>query len=213
MDPSRNDSPVDHPESDTAEMASRSPDIPPAGDFGARADDDGWSPARLKRGIGSIWAGIKRRLPRVLLLLVSLGTILGTLWFFRRRTESKKFMTNTRLSIMDKEVRRACRHIEKRHADPELTIETICSELVTGEAFLNALFERELGMSVGEFVDQVRINRARLILDAKPDADPSWMASQTGFTEMEEFLKTFERITGTTYVDYLRALDHTQKSA
>lgn len=175
--------------------------------------DDDWAPDRLRAKWHAIRSAVARHLPRALLLLLSLGIIVGTVWFFQRTTEKKRFMTNTRLSIMDKEVRRACKHIEKRFDDPELTMEAICEELVTGKAFLDALFHKELGMSVSDFVDQVRINRARLILESKSDADPTWVASQIGFRTMEGFLETFERITGTTYVDYLRAVDARMKDA
>jgi len=88
----------------------------------------------------------------------------------------------------------------------------VCAALVTGRAFLETLFEKELGMSLDEFIDQVRVNRARIIMDKDADADPAVVAVEAGYGTMDKFLPVFERITATTFVDYLRAVERTRAS-
>jgi AraC-like DNA-binding protein len=149
---------------------------------------------------------------RLLALLASIAVIVATLIFLRRRAEGRRFMTNTRLSIMDKEVQLACRHVEKFYKNPDLSPDTVCAALVTGRAFLETLFEKELGMSLDEFIDQVRVNRARIIMDKDADADPAVVAVEAGYGTMDKFLPVFERITATTFVDYLRAVERTRAS-
>ena len=101
--------------------------------------------------------------------------LLIILWFIIARIAGKKaekrFMTTTRLSLMDGEVRRACLHIEKHFAEPRLTPETLCAALITGEPFLEAIFQRELGMSIAGYIGQVRIHNAKRIVAKNPALD------------------------------------------
>lgn len=97
---------------------------------------------------------------------------------------------------MDKEVQRACRYIEEHFDDPELGTERICSALVTGEAFLEALFVKELGLTVGDFISQVRINRAKIILRNEPSIAREALVAAVGFTDEHRFDERFSTITG-----------------
>jgi AraC-like DNA-binding protein len=140
---------------------------------------------------------VKHKLLKLFILVLSLFVISATVFFFRsRRRNNQNFMKQTRLSIMDKEVRRACKYIESNYANPELNPEFICRELVTGQAFLEALFQRELGMSIPAFISQVRIHHARSILEADAGMNPQEIASQTGFTDEKSLHETFLRVTG-----------------
>jgi AraC-like DNA-binding protein len=123
-----------------------------------------------------------------------------------RNAEKDRFMTNTRLSIMDNEVQLVCRYIEKHYHEAGLTTAKLCQALTTGEAFVQALFERELGMSVEEFIDQVRINRARKALDRNPMLEPGELWAQNGFSGAGQFLHTFQRIVGVSFAEYRTAI-------
>jgi methylphosphotriester-DNA--protein-cysteine methyltransferase len=118
------------------------------------------------------------------------------------RRESRRFMTTTRLSLMDTEVQRACKYIEKKYQDPSLNPETLCAALVTGQAFLQALFERELGMTVDEFIDQVRVNQSQFYLKKHPAALAAEVARASGFTDEQQFCKAFERICSISFDRY-----------
>jgi AraC-like DNA-binding protein len=139
---------------------------------------------------------------RLGILLLSIATIAAAVLFVLQKAESRRFMTTTRLAIMDKEVQRTCRYIEKHFDDPDLSPDSICADLVTGPAFLEALFEEELGMSVNDFIAQVRINRAKHMLNKAPDSPIGDLAAQTGFGDRGDFHATFVRIAGVNVEEY-----------
>jgi len=122
------------------------------------------------------------------------------LWFVAARLAGKKaekrFMTTTRLSLMDGEVRRACLHIEKHYADTALTPGIVCAAIVTGEPFLEALFQRELGMSIADYIIQARIHHAKQIVRENPAVDAPAVASQVGFSNVALFITLFKNLTG-----------------
>ena len=115
-------------------------------------------------------------------------------------------MTSTRLSVMDREVQLACKYMEIHYADPELSVESICEALVTGPAFLEALFDRELGMSVTEFLTHVRINRAKQLAKKSPELDEEELLAHSGFTDRELFMHKFKEITGISFEEYRASL-------
>lgn len=147
----------------------------------------------------------RKNVVKVLLLLFFCTVIISTVLFFRQRLEVKRFMTTTRLSVMDKEVQKACRFIENNFDDPELTVDKLCTALVTGNAFLTALFERELGMSVEDFIFQVRVNRAKILLKKDNTAEIDIVATKTGFTDTVQFKTTFEKLCGVSFEDYRKS--------
>lgn len=143
---------------------------------------------------------------KIIILAVSVLVILFTLSYYRKKKEQGRFLTTTRLSIMDKEVQRACRHIEEHYDNPECNLRSVCAELVTGEAFLDALFVKELGLSISDFIDQVRINRAKITMRKEPDSAVGSLASSVGYTDTDFFLTSFKKITGTPYPEYKKTL-------
>jgi AraC-like DNA-binding protein len=130
------------------------------------------------------------------------------LWLIALRIAGKKadkrFMTTTRLSLMDSEVRRACVHIEKHFADPALTPGIVCAAVVTGESFLEALFQKELGMNIASYIAQTRIHHTKQRIKENPAAGAQDMAAQAGFADVAMFKTTFERLTGFTFEDFPR---------
>jgi AraC-like DNA-binding protein len=139
---------------------------------------------------------------RLLVLLVCAIVILVAIRFVKKQKATPRFLTTTRLSVMDKEVQRACRYIEKNFADPDLSAEGICSDLVTGVAFLEALMERDLGVTVNDFIVHVRVNRAKQILAKDPAAGSEALSRETGFASESAFLASFRKLTGATFEAY-----------
>jgi AraC-like DNA-binding protein len=122
--------------------------------------------------------------------------------YYVRKRDSMRFLTTTRLSIADKEVQRACNFIEKNYADPRLSAESICDTLVSGTAFLQALFRRELGMSLEDFIAQVRMNRARIMLGENAELSSEELAAGVGYEDSSLFGRKFLEITGVSVEDY-----------
>jgi AraC-like DNA-binding protein len=139
---------------------------------------------------------------RILAIFGSIVVIAAAFMFMRKRKAAPRFLTTTRLSVMDREVQRACKYIEKNFADAELSVANVCHNLVTGEAFLEALMERELGVTVNDFISHVRVNRAKQILGKNPSAEIDVLAQETGFASSIAFLATFKKLTGTPFESY-----------
>jgi AraC-like DNA-binding protein len=143
-------------------------------------------------------------LVKTIALVLCAVLILAALRFVTREKAAVRFLTTTRLSVMDKEVQRACRYIEKNFADPGLSLERMCKDLVTGEAFLEALMERDLGVTVNDFIMHVRINQAKQILAKAADADSEAVARETGFASGAAFCAAFRKITDVPFDEYVQ---------
>jgi len=107
---------------------------------------------------------------------------------------------------MDKVVQRACRYIEKNYTAQDLTVQKMCEELVVGTSFLEALFQKELGMSVNDFLNQVRINHVKLLLCRNSQMQLDLLTSSTGFSDVESCLKVFRKVTGADLEDYRESI-------
>lgn len=139
---------------------------------------------------------------RIVILLLSIIIIGLVVWFVRRTNKQGAFLSTTRLSVMDKEVQKTCKYIEKNYAKTDLSVEMICSDLVTGEAFLEALFKKELGLSVDQFTTYVRINRARIFIENNLLASAETVGMETGFATTEMFTAAFKKILGKSFEEY-----------
>jgi len=133
-------------------------------------------------------------------LAASAALIAATLYFFltRRRKDSRRFLTTTRLAVLDKLVQRGCRHIEANYPDPALTPETVCNSLVTGKAYLDALFMNELGINVQDFIVQVRVNaiKNRLSAPQEQSIDINDICAECGFADRTEAERCFSAVCG-----------------
>jgi transcriptional regulator GlxA family with amidase domain len=146
--------------------------------------------------------------------IVYAAVLIGAVWSIlvfvrtaRRRRDLDHLLTTTRLSIMDKEVQRACRFIEEAYVDAGLTPSLVAARQSTGEGFLEALFQRELGMSVTDFIAQVRVNRAKIILSRQDAAaDTAILGPMVGMADGRVFEGTFHRLTGVSIADYARSI-------
>ncbi|MDR2591544.1 MAG: helix-turn-helix domain-containing protein [Chitinispirillales bacterium] len=140
----------------------------------------------------------------LLFLAACAALIAATLYFFltrRNRDDSRRFLTTTRLSVLDKLVQRGCRHIESNYPDPALTPETVCNSLVTGKAYLDALFMNELGINVQDFITQVRVNAIKNRVSAplppqQQSLDINEICAECGFADRTEAERCFAAICG-----------------
>jgi transcriptional regulator GlxA family with amidase domain len=142
----------------------------------------------------------------VALAMVAAWLVAAAVSRARARRDRGHFLTTTRLSIMDKEVQRACRFIETAYADRALTPTLVATQQSTGEAFLEALFSRELGMPITEFIEQVRINRAKSAFADDPAVDGAVVAPAVGIADLRQFDQLFLRITGVPVAEFRASL-------
>jgi len=105
---------------------------------------------------------------------------------------------------MDKEIKIACNYMEKNFRDPELSVSSMCEALVTGAAFLEVLFNNELGMSVDNFLTQVRMNRALEIIKKEDTISIDDLILRIGYTNSKDFSNSFEKVTGKSFSEFQR---------
>ncbi len=163
--------------------------------------------AAAKNLPGAVLSGkaILSRLPIFLIIAIVAGAgAAAVVMSVRNSRDRRRFLTTTRLSVMDKEVQKACRYIEQHYADPGLTAKSACEALVTGESFLEVLMERNLGMGLSDFISQVRVNGAKMILGRNPAASMESVAQEAGFADAALFAATFRKVTGVSFDSYTR---------
>ncbi len=161
----------------------------------------------LKARLKGLYLLIKPVLSILLLILIVLIPVAGIYFLIRRAKESRKFLTTTRLSIMDKQIQRACHYIEKNYQNKDLSVQEICNELVIGATFLENLFHKELGMGVQDFINQVRINRALQIIDETLGADNQSIAFDCGYSSEDDFREVFKKVTHVSVEEYRKSMD------
>ncbi len=161
---------------------------------------------KIIRRIKNVISFITRYFLQLFFLLISCGVIIYTIMFFQKKTDDKRFLTSTRLSVMDKQVQIACKYMENHFDDPDLSVETICEDMVTGPAFLEALFDRELGMTVSDFLTHIRINRAKVILEKEPDLSIEELIVRIGYTDVKYFLRHFKEINTVDFKEYQESI-------
>ncbi|MDR2728282.1 MAG: AraC family transcriptional regulator [Chitinispirillales bacterium] len=150
---------------------------------------------------------IKTHLLYLIFFFCSVIVIIMAVLFFSTKKDGRRFLTTTRLSVLDKMVQKGCRYIESNYMDSNLMVETVCSELVTGAAYLNALFIKEIGIDVQSFIIQVRVNSIKnLLAESPPASDLGKICEQCGFKTSAEAREHFVKLCGVGIEEYRNSL-------
>ena len=159
-------------------------------------------------GIDDEDGGIAANWLMIAIFAASLAVIAATVVFFVRKRETRRFLTTTRLSVLDKMVQKGCRCIESNYTDPNLTISAVCKELITGKAYLDALFVKELGISVEDFIAQVRVNSLKIALaeGSSLPQDIENACARCGFANRADAERHFARLVKMGIEGYLGTL-------
>jgi len=143
----------------------------------------------------------------ILFFGVSILIVAAALRYFLTRKDARRFLTTTRLSVLDKMVQRGCRYIESNYADHELSVDAVARELITGPAYLDALFVKEIGIDVHDFIAQVRVNAIKIILTENPSADIEDACSRSGFKNKPDAERYFKRLCKMEIGEYVKSLN------
>jgi transcriptional regulator GlxA family with amidase domain len=85
--------------------------------------------------------------------------------------------------------------------DGDHRLSTLAGLALVSERHLTRLFRRELGRTPGQYVEQVRIQAARALLESG-DASVAAVARACGFGSAETLRRAFHRVLGTTPTAY-----------
>lgn len=164
------------------------------------------APSRKLPRLFRVGRQLRRHGGSILALLMLGGAALIVVALVKGNRESRRLISTARLGIMDTEVQKACLLMERFFADPALTADEVCRRLTSNRAYMESLFQRELGMTVDGFILQVRINRAKIFLTHEPSLPLEALAQRTGFVSGAELAAGFKKITGTGIDDMRKAV-------
>lgn len=91
--------------------------------------------------------------------------------------------------------------IDDRSADPNLSLQMIASMLKMSTAHISKLFREKEHMPISEYVTEVRLNRARLLLETS-DYTVNEIMDRVGFSNQSYFFRLFKKKFGTTPKEY-----------
>lgn len=94
------------------------------------------------------------------------------------------------------------KYIEDHSAEP-LTVPSVAEAFFVTPSYFAHFFKKRAGKSVIQFLNEVRILKARLILEQE-DIPVSEVALQVGFDDINYFSRKFKQITGQTPTEYKR---------
>lgn len=94
--------------------------------------------------------------------------------------------------------------IEQAYGDPELSVESVAASAYINPSYLRAIFKKTFGMTVGEYMTHVRMNRAKELLGGNIRlAD---IAERIGYQDAGYFSKVFKKFYGITPSEYENSL-------
>lgn len=102
---------------------------------------------------------------------------------------------STRRVATRQEVEKACAYIE-RHCCEQISLDELCAHINVGKSTLMRAFVKEKGITPYLYVESMRIERARTLLEAGTTLAEA--AARTGFSDQSHFSHYFKRITGLT---------------
>ena len=91
-----------------------------------------------------------------------------------------------------------------RHYDEELGVECLSKLFYLSPSYLSHLFKKKSGRSVTAYINEVRINRAKGLLE-REDMPVGRIACAVGFNDINYFSRKFKEITGLTPIEYKKA--------
>jgi two-component system response regulator YesN len=92
-------------------------------------------------------------------------------------------------------------YIEQSYADPELQLEQIAKQVFINSSYLRAVFKKEIGMTVTDYVTHVRMHKAKELL-GKGNIRFADLAELIGFSDPSYFSKSFKKFFGYSPSEY-----------
>jgi len=103
---------------------------------------------------------------------------------------------STRVVAVDSDTLRNCLDLIDRHHTSPIDVAWLVTRLSASRRHIENLFRTELNESPHEYLSNIRIERAKTLLDRKPPLPLREIAGKCGFSEPRRLNIVFERITG-----------------
>lgn len=93
---------------------------------------------------------------------------------------------------------------EKPYLNDDLLLTDLQRVFPISRSYLSQLFNKELGMSFSDYVNQFRVEESKRLMDAEPLASIQEIAERSGFHSMSTFRRAFIKQTGIVPSEYKR---------
>lgn len=93
---------------------------------------------------------------------------------------------------------------EKPYLNDDLRLTDLQRVFPISRSYLSQLFNKELGMSFSDYVNQFRIEESKRLMDAEPLASIQEIAERSGFHSIRTFRRAFTKHTGIIPSEYKR---------
>lgn len=98
----------------------------------------------------------------------------------------------------------AKKYVKENLTDPNLGFDEVCNHIGITKIYFGRLFQKEEGISFGAYINQCRIEQAKIVLE-KTNLRVSEVADEVGFSNTKYFSVIFKSVTGMTPLDYRRS--------
>ncbi len=122
-------------------------------------------------------------------------------WFLAVARSAQAFLANRRREHSEWKAEEAKEFIRSHYMDPGLSLRTICSALSISKSYLSTIFKAHTGMTVVEFLTDVRMEAAKELLAAEVLKSYE-VATRVGFRDAHYFSLTFKKQTGISPTEY-----------
>lgn len=112
----------------------------------------------------------------------------------------EQFINKERKKLQHNLIRKIVSHIEE-NLQANITVKQLAEEFHVNVSYLSVLFKKETGQTPSEFIQEKRINKAKILLQ-DPNIKVYEVAEQVGFQTAAYFAYLFKKVTGTTPQDF-----------
>ena len=99
---------------------------------------------------------------------------------------------------------KAIQHYIQQHYMEELTLESLADKVHLSPSYLSKLFKRETGENLSIYIQNVRIQQAKILL-CTTDLKTYEVAERVGISDPVYFSRTFKKVTGMKPKDFRHA--------
>lgn len=125
--------------------------------------------------------------------------------FIGEITETLEHIRSVRMAQAGKSVETVKRWI-KEHYDQPAELGSLARMVYLTPSYLSKLFKQETGMTITDYLIEVRIKKAKLLLKHSSDMKIHEIGSEVGYPDPAYFNKLFKRMVGVTPNEYRRRI-------
>lgn len=102
-------------------------------------------------------------------------------------------------------------YIEANFQDPELSLAVLAKQFHVSESYLTRVIKKECQKSYTEFLNMLRLEAAKRILESDSEIQSQQVAARTGYINKHYFCRVFKQYTGYSPIEYQKR--HFQKGS